>query len=76
MTSFAPLSLAICMPMMPTPELAPWMMMLSPGCSRALVTIASCIVPSALGKVAACSQLILLPGMTETRPQSATVYSA
>ena len=34
MTSFAPLSFAICMPMMPTPELAPWMMMLSPGCSR------------------------------------------
>ena len=75
-TSFAPMNLAICMPISPTPELAPWIRMLSPRCSPPLVTTASCMVCSAIGRVAACTQPILASGTGSTRPQSATAYSA
>jgi len=75
-TSFAPIDLAICMPMRPTPEDAPWISTLSPATRRPFVTTASCMVCNAMGKVAACSQPMLLSGTGDTRPQSATAYSA
>ena len=75
-TSRAPLSLAICSPIRPTPELAPWISTVSPAFRRPAVTSALCMVCRATGSVAACSQLMLLAGIAETRPQSATAYSA
>ena len=75
-TSFAPINLAICMPIRPTAEDAPWISTLSPATRRPLVTTASCMVCNAMGKVAACSQPMLLSGTGDTRPQSATAYSA
>ena len=76
MTRRAPLSLAICSPIRPTPELAPWIITVSPALSRPAVTSALCMVCRAIGSVAACSQLMLLAGTGDTRPQSATAYSA
>ena len=55
MTSDAPISLPICMPIRPTPELAPWISSVSPRLSRPAVTTALCMVCSATGKHAACS---------------------
>ena len=54
-TSDAPLSLPICMPISPTPELAPWISSVSPAFRRPAVTTALCMVCSATGKHAACS---------------------
>ncbi len=69
------MSLAICKPMRPTPELAPWIITLSPGRSRPAVTSALCSVMSETGSVAARSNSIPL-GIGLTRPQSLTAYSA
>ena len=55
MTRRAPLSLAICSPIRPTPELAPWIITVSPAFRRPAVTSALCMVCSAIGSVAACS---------------------
>ena len=46
-TGFAPFILAICRPIRPTPELAPWISTLSPSFSRPCVTSALCSVCSA-----------------------------
>ena len=54
-TNFAPISLAICNPMMPTPELATCTITLSPALSRPAVTSALCSVFNPIGRVAACS---------------------
>ncbi len=62
------MNLAICIPMMPTPELAPWMSTLSPFLSRPAVTSALCIVCSAIGSVAACVYVMLFAGIFATRP--------
>src|SRR5262249_28876621 len=59
-TTFAPMSLAICKPIRPTPELAPWIITLSPARSRPAVTSALCSVMSETGSVAACSKLMPL----------------
>jgi hypothetical protein len=75
-TSRAPIALAICMPIRPTPELAPWNSTASPTCIAPLVITASCIVCSATGKVAAWVKVMLLAGIGATRPRSATAYSA
>ena len=75
-TRAAPISLATCKPISPTPELAPWISTAWPRCIWPLVTSASCIVCSAIGSVAACSQPMLLSGSALTRPQSVTAYSA
>ena len=62
--------------MIPTPEEAPRIIALSPFASRPFVTSASCMVPSATGRDAACSQDMLRSGTGSTRPMSATAYSA
>ena len=49
-TNFAPISLAICRPMMPTPELAPCTITVSPAFRRPAVTSALCSVLSPIGK--------------------------
>ena len=54
-TNFAPMNLATCKPMMPTPELAPCTITLSPAFRRPLVTSALCSVLRPIGSVAACS---------------------
>jgi hypothetical protein len=54
-TSEAPISLAICMPISPTPALAPCISMVSPRFRRPAVTTALCMVCKATGKQAACS---------------------
>ena len=66
-TSLAPMSLAICRPISPTPELAPWIITLSPACRRPAVTSALCSVMSDTGSVAACSKL-MPAGIGLTRP--------
>ena len=74
-TNFAPISLAICKPMMPTPELAPWTITVSPALSRPAVTSALCKVFSPIGRVAACSKP-MPSGIFMARPQSLTATSA
>ena len=75
-TTVAPMNFAICSPISPTPELAPWIMMALPGAHSPCVTTALCMVCKATGSVAATSQPMLLPGNGFSRPQSATAYSA
>jgi hypothetical protein len=67
--------LAICRPISPTPELAPWIITLSPVFSRPAVTSALCKVISETGSTAACSKP-RLPGIRLVRPKSETAYSA
>ena len=55
MTSAAPMTLAICIPIRPMPALAPCIRKASPRCKRPAVTTALCMVCSATGKHAACS---------------------
>src|SRR3984893_11561482 len=54
-TGDAPISLAICIPIRPTPELAPWTSSVSPRLRRPAVTMALCMVASATGTQAGCS---------------------
>ena len=75
-TCLAPMNFAICIPISPTPEEAPWIRMLSPFCRPPLVTTASCMVCSAIGRVAAWTQPMFASGTGKTRPQSARAYSA
>ena len=72
----APMNFAICSPIRPTPELAPWITTLWPFLSWPLVTTASCMVCRPTGSVAAVSKDMLLSGMRTVRPRSLTAYSA
>ena len=74
-TSFAPISLATCSPMIPTPELAPCTITNSPAFIRPAVTSALCSVLSPIGSVAACSKP-MPSGTFMARPWSLTAYSA
>ncbi len=62
-TSRAPFSLAICMPISPTPELAPWISTLSPALQPASGDDRVVHGLQRDGSVAACSQLMLLAGI-------------
>ena len=53
------MNFAICIAIRPTPELAPWISTVWPGCSAPLVTTALCMVASATGRVAASSKFML-----------------
>src|SRR5439155_18253413 len=74
-TGLAPFILAICRPISPTPELAPWISTLSPALRRPCVISALCSVCSATGSTAACSKP-KPAGNGSVRPWSDTAYSA
>ena len=75
-TVLAPISLAICIAISPTPDEAPCTRTVSPFFNSPTVTIALCIVLIAIGSVTAWAKDIEAFGISITLPQSATAYSA